>query len=157
MVFERNRRQPKAGANPESRQIKTGGDPDSLETQTLAWQFRRMDTEDADWGWQLTPQIWAGILTSLKNLEGLTWAELKAAAGGRRVGTNHHSLTISQLTQRAQQRLAHLHLDQYDKVFSLRLTNTVRVYGIRDGRVLRLLWRDCHHGTERGVCPTNMA
>jgi hypothetical protein len=115
-----------------------------------------MDTQHKDWGWQLNPEVWAGILTSLKILEGLTWAELKAAAGGRRVGTNHHSLTITQLNPTAQKRFAQLKLDEYDKVFSLRLANTVRLYGIRDGRVLRLLWRDPHHGSGRGVCPTAM-
>ena len=38
--------------------------------------------------------------------------------------------------------------------FSLRLTATTRIYGIRDRRALKLLWYDPHHGTTaRAVYP----
>lgn len=156
MPFDKQHRNPKIGASPQERQIKLGGDPESLETQTIAWQFRRMDESHEHWGWnQLRAPQWKQFLRQLKQFEGLTWAQIKEAAGGRRRGTNNHSLLIADLNSAARKRISDLHLDQYDKIFSLRMTNTLRIYGIRDGRVMRLLWYDPFHGTGQGVCPTN--
>ena len=139
-----------------SRQIKTGGDPESAERETIAWHFHRFDTSHADWGWdKLKAPQWKVVLQHLVSFEGLTWANLKQQSGGRRVGTNHHSLEISVLPVDTRKRWAELHLDDFDTVFSLRVSNTLRLYGVRDGRVLQFVWHDPHHGSNRGVCPTN--
>jgi hypothetical protein len=125
-----------------------------LETQTIAWHFHRIDWSHLQWGFRnLRPPDWRELLTHLVALEGLTWARLKEQCGGRGRGggTNHHSLELDALCKGAQQRLIELNLDDSDVVFSLRLSNTLRLYGIRDGRVLRLLWYDAHHGTKNAV------
>lgn len=103
------------------------------------------------WGWnKLTPKLWfRQILPALKAIEGMTWASLKGAAGGRAQGTNHHSLSVDECTKTARDRLVVLRLDDYDQIFSLRLANTVRIYGIRDGRALRIIWHDPYHGENR--------
>lgn len=86
----------------------------------------------------------------------MTWAELLNAAGGRSAGTNHHPLPLDDLSKTAQERLVALKLDDADSIFSLRLTATIRVYGIRDGRVFKALWYDKHHGDpKRAVCPSS--
>jgi hypothetical protein len=154
MAIAKHLRQPKLGGQPETRQVKLGADPESLETQTIAWHFHRLDWNHEKWGWQLKAPIWKQILLKLISFEGLTWAILKEQAGGRKRGTNHHSLKISDLTKAARDRITQLRLDQYDKIFSLRVSGTVRIYGIRDGRVMRLLWYDKCHGTKDEVCPT---
>jgi hypothetical protein len=155
MAFDKQHRHPKTGATPQDRQIKLGGNPESMDAETIAWQFHRMDSKHDHWGWdQLHAPIWKQILQHLKTFEGLTWAKIKETAGGKKHGTNHHSLKIDDLNANAKKRIKELHLEQYDKVFSLRLANTIRIYGIRDGRVMRLLWYDSSHGTKHGVCPT---
>jgi len=156
MPIDRQHRHPRLGALPEEKQIKLGGDPESLDKQTIGWQFHRMDSNCERWplGLATPAPIWRSVLLKLISFEGLTWASIKEASGGRTHGTNHHSLKISELNIAARRRIGELHLEQYDKVFSLRLTNTVRLYGIRDGRIMRLLWYDPHHGTYNGVCPT---
>ena len=156
MAVDRQHRHPKLGATPEEKQIKLGVDPESLDKQTIGWQFHRMDQSSRDWplGLATPAPIWRNILQKLMAFEGMTWASIKEAAGGRTHGTNHHSLKISELNIAARKRISELRLEQYDKVFSLRLENTVRLYGIRDGRIMRILWYDKHHGTNRGVCPT---
>lgn len=156
MAVDRSHRHPKAGAYPSTRQIKTCGDPDSLDAQTIAWHFHRLDWKHGVWGWEeLKAPKWKAILQRLISFEGLTWASIKEAAGGKKHGTNHHSLRISELNSTARKRIVELGLDEYDKVFSLRLANTIRIYGIRDGRVMRLIWYDSSHGTKNGVCPTS--
>lgn len=156
MAVDKQNRRVKTGATPQERQPKLGGDPDSLDRETIAWQFRRIDQGHDRWGLGLSTRakIWRRILQSLIAFEGLTWAEIKQQSGGRNHGTNHHSLMIDELAPAARRRLNELHLDQYDKVFSLRLGNTVRLYGVREGRVMQLVWYDPHHGSNSGVCPT---
>jgi hypothetical protein len=150
-----DQRQPKIRQDIATRQIRTGGDPESTETETIAWQFRRFDKDHPDWGWRkLKAPQWKVVLTHLIDFEGLTWASLKAQSGGRRKGTNHHSLDISKLPAKTRQRWTDLGLDDYDTVFSLRITNTLRLYGVRDGRVMALIWHDPFHGSKRGACPT---
>jgi len=84
----------------------------------------------------------------------MSWSELKQAAGGRSSGTNNHSLPVDEFVKKAKKRLEELKLDDHDELFSLRLNNTLRLYGIRDGRVLRFVWHDPHHGTDNGAYPT---
>jgi hypothetical protein len=157
MPINLQRRHPKVGAAPAERQIKTGGDPESFDKETIAWQFHRMDVDHQHWGWNLPANQWREILKSLKVFEGLTWAKLKETSGGRRHGTNHHSLGIEELSINAKNRIVELGLEQYDKIFSLRMAATLRLYGIREGRVMRLIWRDPHHhhGSRNCVWPYN--
>ena len=148
-------RQPKVKQEILPRQIKTGGDPESTETETIAWHFHRFDKEHACWGWnKLKAAHWKAVMAHLISFEGLTWARLKEQSGGRRNGTNHHSLEISKLPTATQQRWTELGLDDFDTVFSLRITNTLRLYGVREGRVMQFVWHDPHHGTKQGACPT---
>jgi hypothetical protein len=156
MPSDRQHRHPKLGATPEERKIKTGGDPESLDKETITWQFHKLDQDHQRWalGINTPARVWREILRKLISFEGLTWAKLKEQCGGRRRGTNHHSLGIGELNAEARKRIGVLHLDQFDKFFSLRLTNTVRIYGVRDGRAMCLLWYDPYHGTRTGVCPT---
>lgn len=154
MPASKDDREPKSAVTPLTRQVRTDADPEKLESQTLAWHFHRLDWEHLRWGFkQLGPTQWRDLLNHLISFEGLTWAKLKEQSGGRGKGggTNHHTLDIGDLCRDAQNRLVDLRLDEYDGVFSLRLGNCLRLYGIRDDRVFRLLWWDCHHGSKHAV------
>ncbi len=86
----------------------------------------------------------------------MTWFNIKSQSGGKAEGrgTNHHLLPIDKFTKDAQRRLGALKLDDADELFSLRLGNTLRLYGIKDGRVLRFVWHDPYHGDKQGAYPT---
>src|SRR5579872_1909941 len=85
--------------------------------------------------------------------ERMTWHDIIVASGSDSQGTNSHPLPVRELTKRAQDRLVELGHDDVDEFFSLRLTYTLRIYGIGENRVLRIIWRDPHHVTRRGCCP----
>lgn len=151
-------REIKAGGTPGAKTIRAGGSPESAQkssdTKTPAWQFRCMDETHADWGWKnIPPTDWRDVLSHLRSFEGMTWAAIQDAAGGRAHGNNSHPLPVTKLVNAAQKRMIELGLEEIDEVFSLRLTNTLRIYGVRDERVLRIIWRDPHHGTRRGAYP----
>ena len=84
----------------------------------------------------------------------MTWAEIMRAAGGRTRGNNHHFVEVGKPTGQAKERLAEIRRDDVSELFSLRLDATKRICGIRDGRALKPLWYDPHHGTNaRAVYP----
>ncbi len=128
----------------------------SDDSEKITWGFRLGD-KSGSWGWQTVAgrHWWSEILPKLQAFESMTWAELFRAAGGRSKGNNHHTVEVANLTAQAKKRLMAIQRDEnVHRMFSLRLTGTTRIYGIRQGRVLQLLWYDTHHGDNaRAVYP----
>lgn len=78
------------------------------------------------------------------------------AAGGKSKGTNSHPVKCKDLSKKAQKRLEEIGQDDVAELFSLRLTGIKRIYGIRSGRALKLLWYDRNHNDEKSaVCPSS--
>lgn len=127
--------------------VRQVSNPQSTDGQTIAWQFHRRDHEDSKWGWSRMgdAHVESILKKHLHHLETMTWNELLRASGGRSQGNNHHSISVDRLSDSAIQRLVDLKLDDIDELFSLRLTGKIRLWGIKDGRVLKLLWYDEEH------------
>ena len=149
-------REARAHHQPHSKEVRTKENPDSTDQLTPAWQFHRCDREHALWGWEKLPneEFIKIIKDHLHGFENMTWVTIKQASGGRKSGTNSHPLPIEGFAKDAIKRLQDLKLDDISELFSLRLNNTLRLYGIKDGRVLRFIWHDPHHGTKSGAYPT---
>lgn len=125
-----------------------GRDPSSNDRETIVWRFSIVDL-GGTWGWRsVAARVWWNdILPKLQNFESMTWAEIMQATGGRTQGNNSHFVQVERLTRQAKARLAAIRQEDVSELFSLRLTGTTRIYGIRDGRALKLLWYDPFHGT----------
>ncbi len=134
-----------------NKKVKYASNPESTDKQTIAWQFHRRDHEHREWGWdRLTDAALRDLIrVHLSHLETMTWAELAQAAGGRRHGNNHHAIPVEDCAPEAQRRLQELQLDDVDELFSIRITARWRLFGVREGRVLRFVWCDQEHT----VCP----
>lgn len=152
----RGKGRPKVSKRPEGgKKIKSAADPAGFDHETIVWRFGAVDLDGA-WGWKSVASRywWDTILPKLRDFETMTWAELFAAAGGRRDGNNHHPVEVENLTKSAWDRLQDIGQDDVSELVSLRLSGTERIYGIRDRRALKLLWYDRHHGTnDRAVYP----
>ena len=132
-----------------------GGFPDDKDLETVVWQFGIADLEGT-WGWKTTAgkDWWEKILPKLRDFESMTWEEIMRASGGRKAGTNNHSVEVKNLTPQARDRLEEIQQDDVSELFSLRLDSKTRIYGIRDRRALKLLWYDPYHGNnQRAVYP----
>jgi hypothetical protein len=140
-VFPTHQRTPKS-----DREIRTGASPESTQTQRLAWALSKADL-DGPWSInKIAPEKWwDDLLPKLKGFETMTWADVLKASGGRTHGNNSHSVPLSNVTDEAAYRLQELRQDDVDELFSLRLTGTERLMGIRDGRVLQILWYCPNH------------
>ena len=161
-------KQPKASQQPSDKHVRTrcqphenkavvNQNPGSTDHETPAWQFNLCDYDHALWGWRkLSPHDFVALIHQhLRDIERMKWSDIKQAAGGRSRGTNSHPLPVVEFASDAKKRLQQLKLDDIDELFSLRLTSTLRLYGIRDGRVLKFIWHDPHHGERnKGAYPT---
>lgn len=125
---------------------KFGADPENSEKEKPCWQLGSMDFEGS-WTWQKANHwdVLEQIHAKLKNFETMTWAEICRASGGRTAGNNSHFVSVDNIKKEAQQRLAALGHKDVSDVFSLRLAGTQRVWGIRTGRILKVLWWDPNH------------
>jgi hypothetical protein len=79
----------------------------------------------------------------------MTWQEILSATGGRSHGNNSHNISVSELIKEARDRLAEINLDDVDELFSLRLEGKIRIWGMLDNDVLKILWYDPKHE----ICP----
>lgn len=102
--------------------------------------------EHERWSIKNADAFFDDILQKLIAYEGMTWAEIQAASGGKKSGngTNNHFENISEMSKEAQQRATELRLD-VDQLFSLRLTAKSRLYGILTDGIFRILWYDRNH------------
>lgn len=122
------------------------GDSESLpNTHKPVWRFGLMDI-DGPWGWRhIAASEWWDIRQKLADCERRTWQEiLQDSSHGS------HPIPVERLIAAARRRLEELKLDDLDEVFSLRLSGPKRVFGIRSGDALQILWWDPEHQ----ICPS---
>lgn len=73
----------------------------------------------------------------------MTWLEIEKT-------NDSHSISVTQIVREAQNRLVELGQDDVSDVYSLRISGRERVWGIRDGSKLKILWWDPNHE----ICPS---
>ena len=120
-------------------------DPQPFLGKHPVWSFKSLDNNYGKWGFIHADDLFGDVISKLKDNEGMTWAQIMSASGGRSQGTNSHYENVSDLIPEAQKRWSELHLEEYDQVFSLRLTNLHRLYGILQDGVFRIVWFDQKH------------
>lgn len=131
----------------DSKQVRHGGNPDSYKTKNPTWSFRLLDQSYPKWSFSDTEPLYSKIICKLASLEGMTWAEIESASGGKKPGhgSNSHFIPISEIDSEAQKRLRDRHMDDIDELFSLRLGGTERIWGILESSTLQVLWYDRNH------------
>lgn len=144
---KRGRKRPHARNEPKPRDKRPGhqDEEDSPNDANPSWQLRLLDTE-GPFGWQelRAQKIWE-IRSKLGQFESMTWHEILIR------GKNfHHSIAIDQLAPEARKRLEDLQQDDVEALVSLRLSARERIFGIREGSILEILWWDPEHR----VCPS---
>ena len=154
----RKRKKASAKIQPQAHpSVRRNQDPGGSDSERIAWALGILD-KDGPWGTDLISQKawWNQVFPFLRDLETMTWSELRRAAGGRKRGNNHHPVSVEKMTRQAKKRLSEIEKDDISELFSLRLNSTTRIYGIRDGRVLKLLWYDPFHGNNgKAVYPVH--
>lgn len=116
----------------------------STDRQTLVWSFEKTDRNDQ---FRFTSDRddmeHHELLYHIMQYSDRTWAEIKQDTHDRNNKSKHHTLSYDSLSRCAQQRMLAMNIE--DDVFSLALTNRLRIIGIRDGRIFRAIWYDPNH------------
>lgn len=103
---------------------------------------------DGPFGWNLcaSHEQFLLILKKKGQIESMSFTDL--GRGGS------HAIESWKLCKEAKDRLEFLKLDDFDELYSLRLTGTQRIWCIREGgtNVMRVLWWDPDHR----VCPSTL-
>lgn len=128
-----------------SKRPKVVENPQSFLGDHPVWSFKWMDNGYSKWGFAHSDDLLSDVICKLKDNEGMTWGQIISASGGRSHGTNSHYENVSDLIPEAQKRWKDLRHEEYDRVFSLRLTNLHRLYGILEDGVFYIVWFDQQH------------
>lgn len=90
------------------------------------------------------------IYPKLRSFEDSTWDEIDRATHDNGKSCNHNN-SIQDLTKMAKNRLDELKYSDRSEIYSLRLGNTIRIYGFRELNYLDIIWIDPDHQ----VCKSN--
>jgi hypothetical protein len=95
---------------------------------------------DGAWGWSRATgeELIRTIIPRLHELETMTWGEVEGPTGC-------HFVEVTGLVPDAQRRLVEIGKDEQARLFSVRITGKIRVWGIRDIAILKVLWWDPEH------------
>jgi hypothetical protein len=139
-------KRPKLDRQPIAKKQPKGTVAISSNGERICWGIGRARL-DGPFSWQNVTRdiLWNDLHPYLKSLETMTWDEILKASGGRSRGNNNHDVDVDQLGEEAKRDLTDAGVDDVDKVFSLRVNARMRIWGIREGRVLSLLWFDPEH------------
>lgn len=109
----------------------------------LAWRFNAVDKGGAfAWTNLSDAKTYKAVVEKLVGYETMSDTDL--------IGAGCHSIDLENLCPEAQQRLIDIKLDDLDSLFSFRLMQKVRVFGVVRREYLRILWYDPEHE----VCPS---
>lgn len=117
----------------------------SSDGERISWHLGSFDF-DGPWGKrQISSDFFQKeLLPKIANIETMTWAQIKAKK------KNNHSIGLEKLIKDARDRLKEIGQDDVDELFSLRLSDDQRLFGIQDRHIFKVLWWDPKHQ----ICPS---
>lgn len=148
----KDKTQPKHRGEPADRQVRIGADPDSYRKERPVWRFKDFDW-DGPWGTAAclhsVTNMQKHIQMHLSSFETMTWEEILRASGAKKTGNLHHEISIGKFSKIVRERLKAKEIN-VDNLFSFRFDQCTRLYGVREGSCLRLVFFDPHHCEKDG-------
>ena len=129
---------------PTDKSVKLSGNPDSYLKLKPVWRFGDFDW-DGPWGESTCLShilsIRHHIEQHLKSFESMTWDEILKASGRKSVGRRnlHHLISVGGFCSTAQEKIEARGI-KTDYIFSLRLDQCIRLYGLLTNECFSLLF-----------------
>lgn len=123
------------------KEIKFKYNPDNFNQETITWQFNIFDFGHEKWGFKKISRetLVDKILNKMSGLDTMTWGELLKKK------KKYHYIPINRICLDAQKRLQELNQNDIDQLFVMHFENKSCLWGIRDGRALKVIWWDPDH------------
>jgi hypothetical protein len=133
----RPHKSPKATETPILKKQPRSDEPSKAE-QLRAWRFSSHDT-GGPWAWTNLddPAEHKRVVEQLQRFEQMSWDAIKKQGS--------HLIQRDRLEKRARDRLQEIKQDDLDELMSFRLTGTQRVWCIKGGEIMKILWWDPDH------------
>lgn len=120
-----------------TKEAKSTEEPDSFLSKQPSWRFEKTDT---DYKWNIANEEFSNILNSLSTFERMTWGEIFRQTHDNGRSSNHY-ISPDKMCKEAQKRFSELNLDEHaDHVYSLRIANKIRIFGLLYNGVFSVLW-----------------
>lgn len=132
----KHQRDPRISKHPKSQSSNTGH-------LSVHWSFDIFD----DKAWHDNhhkEKTFRELVKPMRDYGRRTWSEIEADR------KRDHSVPRKDLCQEAQERLEYLRQDDVDELWRFRFTGIFRIWGIREGRLFKVLWLDPQHK----ICPS---
>jgi hypothetical protein len=139
------KKKPRAAAQiPDRAKVPRIAEQPNGQSMKFCWRVSDIDWE-GQWGWSRATcqELLFDVIPKLHELASMRWGQIDGPTGS-------HFVEVSVLSPDAQRRLTEIDKDEQARLFSLRITGTIRIWGIRDIAILRVLWWDPNHE----VCPS---
>src|SRR5712664_3459586 len=139
------KKKPRTGARvPPFAKIPRRADQPNVQGIPFCWRVSDIDWE-GPWGWSRATceELLKHIVPRLHHLESMTWGQVEGPTGS-------HFVEVMDIVSDARQRLVDIGRDEQARLFSVRITGEMRIWGIRDIAIWRVLWWDPKHS----VCPS---
>jgi hypothetical protein len=142
-MSKRDKKPRRAVEIPDIGKVPRGAAVDQSASQSFNWNLDKIDMA-GPFGWHQSDvaSLLQTVFPRLKHFETMTWGQIPS--------TGSHEIEVGDLCKEAQQRLRELDLEEYDTLYSVRVQGKLRVFGIKDRALLRVLWWDPEHQ----VCPS---
>jgi len=115
--------------------------------QNPVWQLNMIDMEHAEWGWKNFGSAHINeFLEKMKHYESRKWYEIHQDK------KRDHLVSVDKLSPEAQKRLNELNLGDTERLYRLKFTGKLRIWGILHGHIFKILWFDPEHT----VCPSQL-
>ena len=127
--------------------------PNSFFDESPKWSFQYCDYNHEQWGIDCNFDILPDLFLKFRDFERMTRRDILTTTSGRKSNTRNHPIPLSNLIADAQKRFTELNLSEIfdDEIYSLALTNKLRLFGFIDERgIFSLIWIDKNHG----ICPS---
>jgi hypothetical protein len=113
---------------------------DKQSNERLSWRLGDMEW-DGPWNWRgIKATKWREIMDLLADLERLTWGE--ACSGGN---PRVKIVKVADAPPAIRDRLEATQRDDADELVEIRMSGVQRMFGVRRGTVVHLLWWDPTH------------
>lgn len=143
-MSKKDQKKPASRFQPSTQKIPAHLEP-YQDDKSIFWSFSSFDANIAFPGKNKPGCTFVEIAQAIKSIEMRTWNDILSHED------RDHEIEIYNIASFAQKRLQELSLDDVDGLWSFHLNGKIRLWGIKNQSLIRVIWLDPNHL----ICPSH--